>query len=776
MKVKTILETGALMTVGMLLIGVGVMKAQENPAATETGTVVTVATSLNVTNTVTTAVGTSAAPTDVAGVTTPPAPPVATTLETNPQPENPGAILPVAAISNAPGEINITPVSLPAIPSTNIPVPVTAIETGTSTVTVTVEHQESNTNGSMELNVPPLAVATSTTTTVSVSVAVKTEEANTNASIEILAPATQIAVPKLAVATNAQEEAKTNAETKANGERETVAFATDKGDIPGAQAVTNALNENLISITLDDVEMADVVRMFTRISGANIIASPSNLTGRVTVNLADVEWKPALMSILDMNNLDLVEKTPGSGVYSIVAKIPGAPAQMVVETIFLKYASVSNVLPVVSSMVSDVKGTVTAFPSKNALVIRTTDPNLAEIKKIISNIDKMRDQVFIEAKFVELTDEAIQDLGINWQSLQGYQLHASSLNYSYNQQNNWNNSVNNTQTKFDNVLNQNGVYKAYDQNGQQLPGSSLATGSAAAPGGPVAPTVLATGGGLPTYATVNQEDKGNNLESVVNNTFTKTIAQVESAVLSADDFNMVLAALKQQNGVSIVSNPKILVANEQRADILIGQVRRPFIASVTPGQQGIAPVVTYNPGDPVKTGVLLSVTPTINTESNITVKIEPQLTSIAGEDIAPNSQTYPIISTKFISTVFCLENGKTAAIGGLTQATDNDSGSKIPLLGDIPLIGKYLFSWSHKDKKQDETIIFVTVNMATPESIKSGDGLPEDTQLTQKHVIYSEVRRRQYQAELKELKEASDTTADTAQAMKVKERLLRRDN
>lgn len=66
--------------------------------------------------------------------------------------------------------------------------------------------------------------------------------------------------------------------------------------------------------------------------------------------------------------------------------------------------------------------------------------------------------------------------------------------------------------------------------------------------------------------------------------------------------------------------------------------------------------------------------------------------------------------------------------------------------------------------------------MATPESIQKNDGLPEDTELTRKHLIYTEARRHQLEAELKELKDASDAAADTANAMKVKERLLRRDN
>jgi type II secretory pathway component GspD/PulD (secretin) len=284
----------------------------------------------------------------------------------------------------------------------------------------------------------------------------------------------------------------------------------------------------------------------------------------------------------------------------------------------------------------------------------------------------------------------------------------------------------------------------------------------------------ATANITPTRTVNDTIDKGKSISSDLSDQFTKSVTDMKSAILSAADFQATLAALKQVNGVSIVSDPKIIVANEQTALIHIGDRRRPFVSSVTPGQQGIAPVVSYNPGEPVDTGVKLMVTPTINTSSNITVKIEPELTSLTGVDTAPNGQTYPIISTKKITTVFCLESGKTVAIGGLTQNTEKKSSSKVPLLGDIPLIGKYLFSWSSTEKDQDETIIFVTVCLATPESIQKEDGLPEDTELARKQLIMAALKKQQLDAQMKELKENASSEADSAKAMKIKDRLLRR--
>jgi len=82
---------------------------------------------------------------------------------------------------------------------------------------------------------------------------------------------------------------------------------------------------DLITMTLDGVPLRNVVQMFTRISGANMIAAGTNLQGTVTVNLEDAEWKPALTAILDMHGYALIEKIPDTGVYSIEPKSISAP-------------------------------------------------------------------------------------------------------------------------------------------------------------------------------------------------------------------------------------------------------------------------------------------------------------------------------------------------------------------------------------------------------------------------------------------------------------------
>jgi len=477
--------------------------------------------------------------------------------------------------------------------------------------------------------------------------------------------------------------------------------------------------QNLISIALDDVPLQDVVRMFTRISGANIISSSTNLQGKVTVNLQDVEWKPALDSILDMYSLMVSEKVPGSGIYSVIAKVPGVE-NMVAQPIFLDYAQVSNVVAVIGPMLGK-NGTISAFQTANAIIVRATAADLSSIIKVVKELDVPRQQVYIEAKFLELTDEAIKDLGVNWQVLQGYGIGVSKVTAT----------LNDSRTKV------NGNHATSDQTDSRKASDSIASGNSVDSGG----TVGGLGTEIPVTTSHNTSDSIdqtlNNTRGLVRNR-DQTLTDVRTAVLSADDFRLVLSALQQINGVSIVSNPKIIVANQETATIHIGQNQPNIKGTVTAGQQGQANTTTYAL-DTVKPyfefGISLEVTPTINNLSNISVRIAPTLSRFVSNLIAPDGTSYPVEATKTIKTVFSLESGKTAAIGGLTETTDKDNVTKIPLLGDIPIIGKYLFTYTHKEHNQTETIIFVTVGLANPKTILKEEGLPEETDLANKHLL-----------------------------------------
>ena len=227
---------------------------------------------------------------------------------------------------------------------------------------------------------------------------------------------------------------------------------------------------------------------------------------------------------------------------------------------------------------------------------------------------------------------------------------------------------------------------------------------------------------------------------ITTKTIDDAISHLATAVLSADDFSLVLSALEGNSGVSVVSNPKVIVANEEKANISIvtkePNLRQSRQQSATDGTLDTVVLELDEKNPYFEYGIKLDVTPSINTSSNITVSIQPSLTR---EDptlrkfVAPGV-SYPTIEEKSIETVFNLADGQTAAIGGLTEAKESEIERKVPVLGSIPLLGR-LFSWEQTVNDQRETIIFVTVGLANTQDIREDVGMPADAELARRRVI-----------------------------------------
>ncbi len=492
------------------------------------------------------------------------------------------------------------------------------------------------------------------------------------------------------------------AEIDATATNEMIKIGVEKAPVEGAAVAPAAANPDLLSISLDNVSIQEVVRLFTRVSGANIVAG-TNLQGTVTVSLKDVEWEPALRVILDSVGLTLVEKK--AGIYSIISLSDLAGEPLSADTIFLKYTTATNVLPVVKGMLISSNASVSIVASANALIIKETAQNINTIRQSINSIDKPRPQVFIEAKFVELNDQAIKDIGIAWTTLGGdgrtpggWNLKAGSLEWSREENRKWNDSRETRQEQYDH-RNQSDVYSEdYDMDGKLVDGGQSIDDSIV---------------------------RGFNVDQTIVDSFDKTVSDIRTAVLSASEFNIMLSALKQNSGVSVVSNPKVLVASGETAYILVG-TQEPQVKSEYNADQKMT---TYTLDRYIDVGIKVRVTPVVNTMTNISVRIMPEISDVL-EYIKPGGDAqFPRLSTRQVVTDFNLESGKTVAIGGLTKTTDKDQEKKIPILGDIPLIGKYLFRHTFTRKEQDEIIIFVTVAQAKAESLTETRGIPKGGRL-----------------------------------------------
>lgn len=178
------------------------------------------------------------------------------------------------------------------------------------------------------------------------------------------------------------------------------------------------------------------------------------------------------------------------------------------------------------------------------------------------------------------------------------------------------------------------------------------------------------------------------------------------------DFDGVLRAMQEQGEIRVVSKPRLLTLNNQPALIKVGTDMPFFEATTNIDPTSGRPTTTYTTSF-VTIGVVLSVTPQISADGYIMLDITPIVTRLVGTrsltdpDTGRELVTAPVVDVKQSSTVVRLRDSEMAIIGGLIQDETSETERKVPLLGDLPWIGK-LFSGTYKMKVKREIVVFLT--------------------------------------------------------------------
>lgn len=171
----------------------------------------------------------------------------------------------------------------------------------------------------------------------------------------------------------------------------------------------------------------------------------------------------------------------------------------------------------------------------------------------------------------------------------------------------------------------------------------------------------------------------------------------------------VLKFLKTQGDVYAISNPKILTLNNQPALITAGTelfyktTSTSTLAGGTTGQQATSEVVSS-----VFSGVLLDITPEISNDGSITLRINPSISDVASQLATDNSTRSmpPDLSRRQMSSVVTVSDGSTIIMGGLINTKNDITTHKVPLLGDVPVLG-WLFKSEGVSKKTEEIVIMI---------------------------------------------------------------------
>jgi type II secretory pathway component GspD/PulD (secretin) len=180
-------------------------------------------------------------------------------------------------------------------------------------------------------------------------------------------------------------------------------------------------------------------------------------------------------------------------------------------------------------------------------------------------------------------------------------------------------------------------------------------------------------------------------------------------------YKAIIDLLRTIGDTKILSSPRIMAVNNQEAKILVG-TKDAYVTQTT-SQSGAGPQVTADQVNFVDVGIKLYVTPTVNRDNFVTMKIRPEISSSTYRDFgtANSPKQIPIVTTSESETTVMVRDGITLIIGGLRKDKRTKTVKKIPLIGDIPGLG-FLFRSTDDKVEQNELVILLTPHIMSGES------------------------------------------------------------
>jgi type II secretory pathway component GspD/PulD (secretin) len=471
---------------------------------------------------------------------------------------------------------------------------------------------------------------------------------------------------------------------------------------PDGAASTNAPVANGIPlIQFSDVPITTAIENLARQAGINYMLDPKigyglpDANGQIKVEpQLSIRWENispenALLALLDNYGLQLIRDNR-TGIARVAPKDPTAPPQLITRVVQLKYASVSNMTEAVQSVLTDKRSKVLPDTRSSQLIVVATDPEQTSVDTLIAQLDKPTRQVLIETRLVEIDSSPTSSKGVNWTGT----LNAQHVTFG------------------------NGVLSGtVPANGGSVSTTATSSsGSTTTPGGGYSST---TGS---STTTSGSGQLGNIISTIGNGGFNYNTASgliPSIGFLNADGLSAVISFLNSSSDAQIVSTPRVVTLDNEMASIEVTRGYPVFsVASSSANNSGGSSVAYTN------VGTKLQVTPRISANDNIWLKVIPEVSSFFGNfsqttggGIGGAAQvlTAPVFDTRTITTQVLIPNADTLVMGGLVKDNPQSSSTKVPILGDIPYLGR-AFSSETKSTDKENLLIFIT-----PTIVKDSD-------------------------------------------------------
>ena len=391
-------------------------------------------------------------------------------------------------------------------------------------------------------------------------------------------------------------------------------------------------------------EIGQVLRLLARQAKINLVVSEA-VTGTVTMRLEDVTALQAIGIIVKAKGL-FMDKIDTVYYIKTGAERTAEPTES--DSYQFSYSRAKDVAPLVASQLAS-KDPPQVDERTNTIFFRETRSNIDHIRTMLAQIDKPTKQVMIEARLVEVTANPVQAYGINWAGTFGSATAPKTVAY--------------------------GVPIA---SGSPVPGANPPTA------------------GFP-------------LGNPNNNNFLGSFGHLtpgQFAILSVPQFSATLQALNEDADAEFLANPRVVTADNQQAKIEI--TRNQPVPQLNFNEQ-TATAVFGGFQDKIFGNKLL-VRPSVNKDNFITLSVKPEISNKVGDEaftFAGATVTSPIIDTRALDSNVLIKSGDTLAIGGLLQDEVTKGRTKVPLLGDVPLLG-YVFQSHSNARTKRNLLVFVT--------------------------------------------------------------------
>jgi type IV pilus assembly protein PilQ len=428
-----------------------------------------------------------------------------------------------------------------------------------------------------------------------------------------------------------------------------------------------------VTLNFQDIQVRSVLQLIADVSDLNIVVSDS-VTGNLTLRLTNVPWDQALDIVLETKNLDM--RRSGNVIWIAPTREIAEREQQILRAraerqtleplrtamIPVSYASASELAALIraASQVSDDRttdagllsdrGSVTIDQRTNTLLINDTTERIDEIRELVAELDRPVRQVLIESRIVIARDDFNHQLGVRF-GVTGARQDSRGNLYS----------TSSSSTALDQI-NQSAITNRRGGSGSNTP--------------------------LPMPSLSERLN--------VNLPVADPAGSLGFSILAADFLlDLELSALESEGRGEVVSTPRIITANQAEAFIQQG-VEIPYEARQA-GQAAGAINVQF------KEAVLeLRVTPLITPDNRIQLSL-----NVKQDTVGEIFNNIPSIDTRELGTQVLLENGQTVVLGGIYQEERNFTATKVPVLGDVPGIGRLFRQRSTNDQRR-ELLIFVT--------------------------------------------------------------------